>query len=58
MEIPVIDQAEFDFILDVLAASLDVERRTDLKPAEKRIREGFVTSSVFKESRKMLQSRL
>jgi hypothetical protein len=58
MEIPVIDQAEFDFILDKLAASFNVQGKITHGKSEKRNKDCFLESTVFKLSRELLQSHL
>ena len=53
-DVPQIDADELDFVLDLAAAALDVEKHDAKTPSEKKIKWAFLESEGFKRARNAL----
>ena len=56
--VPEVDAKHLDFVLDVLASSLDVENKQLTGPAEKKVKARLLESAVFKLGRDLARSKL
>ena len=56
--VPEVDAKHLDFVLDVLASSLDVENKQLTGPAEKKVKDRLLESAVFKLGREFARSKL
>ena len=56
--VPEVDSKHLDFVLDVLASSLDVENKQLTGPAERKVKARLLESAVFKLGRDLARSKL
>lgn len=53
-DVPIIEPAHLDFILEVVAATLDIESQAASGPFEERLKQQLLESDVFQRSRSLL----